>query len=71
MALGFIMPYVELWAREEKTRKKKAASKTKYTCGECGVNAWESLESCWSAGYAIGCFWRKTARNSLADYQSG
>jgi len=39
--LGFEMPYVELWDEEkDKTRKKKAASKTKYTCGECGVNAW-------------------------------
>jgi predicted SprT family Zn-dependent metalloprotease len=41
VTLGFEVPYVELWAEgEEKTRKKKAASKTKYTCGECGVNAW-------------------------------
>jgi hypothetical protein len=35
------MPYVELWKEgKAKTRKKKAASKTKYTCGTCGVNAW-------------------------------
>jgi len=41
VALGFIMPYVELWAEgEEKTRKKKAASKTKYTCPSCELNAW-------------------------------
>ena len=39
--LGFEVPYVELWKEgEEKTRKKKAASKTKYTCQSCGVNAW-------------------------------
>jgi hypothetical protein len=38
---GFEVPYVELWAEgEEKTRKKKAASKTKYTCPGCGLNAW-------------------------------
>ncbi|MDW8326742.1 MAG: hypothetical protein RMK99_09260 [Anaerolineales bacterium] len=24
----------------EKTRKKKAVSKTKYTCAGCGANAW-------------------------------
>jgi len=41
LALGFAVPYVELWAEgEEKTRKKKAASKTKYTCPDCGLNAW-------------------------------
>jgi hypothetical protein len=35
------MPYVELWKEgEAKTRKKKTASKTKYTRGTCGVNAW-------------------------------
>jgi predicted SprT family Zn-dependent metalloprotease len=40
--LGFIMPYVEMWGDDEarKTRKKKAASKTKYTCPGCGLNAW-------------------------------
>jgi transcription elongation factor Elf1 len=31
--------YVELWSDPEK-RKKKAASKTKYTCPGCGLNAW-------------------------------
>jgi predicted SprT family Zn-dependent metalloprotease len=36
---GFAVRYVELWGDPEK-RKKKAASKTKYTCGSCGVNAW-------------------------------
>jgi SprT-like family len=40
--LGFIMPYVEMWGDDDarKTRKKKAASKTKYTCPGCGLNAW-------------------------------
>ena len=39
---GFIMPYVEMWGDDEarKTRKKKAASKTKYTCPGRGLNAW-------------------------------
>jgi hypothetical protein len=33
--------YVELWgAAGEKTRKTKAASKTRYSCPECGTNAW-------------------------------
>src|ERR1700730_17249056 len=36
---GFAMRYVELWSDEE-ARKKKAASKTKYTCPACGLNAW-------------------------------
>ena len=37
---GFVMPYVERWGDDDaKTRKKKAASKTKYTCGKCGLNA--------------------------------
>jgi hypothetical protein len=27
-------------AGDEETRKKKAASKTKYTCPGCGLNAW-------------------------------
>jgi hypothetical protein len=36
------MPYVEMWGDDEtrQTRKKKAASKTKYTCPGCGLNAW-------------------------------
>jgi hypothetical protein len=39
--LGFVMPYVELWKEGEvKTRKKKTASKTKYTCPDCELNAW-------------------------------
>jgi SprT-like family len=36
---GFAVRYVELWGDPE-TRKKKAASKTKYTCPGCGLNAW-------------------------------
>jgi len=34
----FELLYIELWADEE-TRKKKAASKTKYTCPQCAANA--------------------------------
>jgi predicted SprT family Zn-dependent metalloprotease len=42
---GFIVPYVELWTEgEEKTRKKKAASKTKYTCSSCDLNVWGKPE---------------------------
>lgn len=38
---GFTVPYVELWDEAgKKTRRKKAASKTKYTCPECDLNAW-------------------------------
>jgi predicted SprT family Zn-dependent metalloprotease len=38
---GFDPLYVELWSEgSEKTRKKKAASKTRYSCPECGTNAW-------------------------------
>jgi predicted SprT family Zn-dependent metalloprotease len=38
---GFEVAYVELWEEKAKrTRKKKAASKTKYTCPGCDVNAW-------------------------------
>lgn len=36
---GVELRYVELWD-DEATRKKKAASKTRYTCPDCGVNAW-------------------------------
>lgn len=35
---GFQELYVDLWGEE--TRKKKAASKTKYTCASCDCNAW-------------------------------
>jgi hypothetical protein len=38
---GFTVPYVELWDEAEReAREKRAASKTKYTCPGCGVNAW-------------------------------
>lgn len=41
VAEGFVVPYVELWGEgEQATRRKKAASKTKYTCPECDLNAW-------------------------------
>jgi hypothetical protein len=33
--------YVELWGEgDAEKRKKKTASKTKYTCPACSVNAW-------------------------------
>jgi len=38
-AQGFAVRYVELWGDPEK-RRKKAASKTKYTCPDCAANAW-------------------------------
>ena len=41
---GFDVPYVELWA-DEAARKKKAASKTKYTCPACAANAWAKPET--------------------------
>jgi hypothetical protein len=39
---GFVVPYVDQWEEGEAriTRKKKAASKTKYTCPTCDLNAW-------------------------------
>jgi predicted SprT family Zn-dependent metalloprotease len=38
---GYAVRYVELWGEgADKARAKKAASKTKYTCGSCGANAW-------------------------------
>jgi predicted SprT family Zn-dependent metalloprotease len=40
---GFAVRYVELWSDPE-ARRKKAASKTKYTCPECGLNAWGKPE---------------------------
>ena len=53
---GFVLPYVELWGDAAKA-KKKAASKTKYTCPECSANAWAKPETslicgtCYEAGY--------------------
>ena len=43
LAEGFTLDYVDVWAtspEENAVRKKKAASKTKYTCPGCGTNAW-------------------------------
>ena len=38
---GFNALYVELWSEGDAAkRKKKSASKTRYTCPECGLNAW-------------------------------
>ena len=38
---GVAVSYVDLWGDEgKKTRRTKAASKTKYTCPSCGLNAW-------------------------------
>lgn len=38
---GFTLPYIERWGKKEvQIRKKKTASKTKYTCPECSLNAW-------------------------------
>jgi predicted SprT family Zn-dependent metalloprotease len=43
---GFEALYVELWGDgEAATRKKKTASKTKYTCPTCGANAWAKPET--------------------------
>jgi hypothetical protein len=38
---GFDALYVELWQEGDAAKRaKKAASKTRYTCPQCGVNAW-------------------------------
>ena len=38
---GFAVQYVELWGDQDaRTRKTKAASKTRYSCPTCDVNAW-------------------------------
>jgi hypothetical protein len=38
---GFDPFYVELWSEGDAAkRKKKAASKTRYTCSDCDANAW-------------------------------
>ena len=36
---GFTIPW-QARTRDETTARKKAASKTKYTCPDCGLNAW-------------------------------
>jgi predicted SprT family Zn-dependent metalloprotease len=43
-AKGFAVRYVELWT-DPAAAKKKAASKTKYTCPDCGTNAWAKPET--------------------------
>lgn len=43
MKSGFAVRYVELWSDPE-ARRKKAASKTRYTCPTCGLNAWAKPE---------------------------
>jgi len=42
---GFTIPWHALTAGDEETRKKKAASKTKYTCPSCDLNAWAKPDS--------------------------
>jgi SprT-like family len=39
LSRGFTLPYVEIW-NDPDARKKKAASKTRYTCPICDLNAW-------------------------------
>jgi ribosomal protein S27AE len=39
LAKGFAIPW-QAMTRDEEAAKKKAASNTKYTCPDCGVNAW-------------------------------
>ena len=41
MGSGYELSYIELWEEDgDAKRKKKAASKTKYTCPDCEANAW-------------------------------
>lgn len=41
IAAGFTLPIIELWSEQDSAaKKKKAASKTKYTCMSCAANAW-------------------------------
>ena len=37
---GFLIPWHARTAVDKTVAKQKAASKTKYTCPECGLNAW-------------------------------
>lgn len=39
-ATGFRLNWQSAWSDGGESRKKKAASKTKYTCPTCGANAW-------------------------------
>lgn len=47
---GFTIPVKELWSDEDKKKaKKKAASKTKFTCPDCDANVWgkpDTLVNC-------------------------
>lgn len=46
IASGFTVPYVELWNEQMLAKRKRAArSKTKYTCPDCGANAWAKPEA--------------------------
>jgi predicted SprT family Zn-dependent metalloprotease len=43
---GAVIDYVEAWTDEgQKKAKAKAASKTKYSCPQCGVNCWAKPDS--------------------------
>ena len=47
LSQGITLDYVEMWSETDqgkKARKSKAASKTKYTCPGCGLNAWAKPE---------------------------
>lgn len=38
---GWVMPYLQTWTEQgKKASAKKRASKTKFTCPDCGANAW-------------------------------
>ena len=37
---GFEVPYVDRAGDDDETQKKKSASRSKYTCPTCGLNAW-------------------------------
>src|ERR1700678_2825699 len=62
---GFDPLYVERWSEGgEKVRKKKAASKTRYTCPQCQTNAWAKPEVHLVCGE---CDERMTAEESEAE----
>jgi ribosomal protein S27AE len=44
-ATGFRLNWQSAWFDGGESRKKKAASKTKYTCPTCGANAWAKPET--------------------------
>ena len=47
VTIGFAVPYIDQWEEVTRTttRKKKSASKTKYTCPVCTTNAWAKPET--------------------------